>query len=124
MCWPAIESAHIPPTLKGVRSRMADGRVPVTADALLSKATSVAHVAVLVSYDPQEVEAERKQGGAQQVTQSCQVRDGETVRIFAAPPHGVHHPVCYGQQQQHLEQEEGRITLRLPNVKILQVPTW
>lgn len=80
---------------------------PVPADALLLKASSVAHVAVLVSYDPQEVEAECQQGGAQQVTQSCQVRDGKTVWIFATPPHGVYHPVCYGQQQQHLEEKEG-----------------
>lgn len=39
--------------------------VPVTADAWLSQGTSVAHVAVLVSDDPQEVEAERQQGRAQ-----------------------------------------------------------
>lgn len=109
MCWPATESAHIPTRLKGVRSRMADGRVPVTVATLLSKAFSVAHVAVLVSYEPQEVEAECQQGSAQQVTQSCQVRDGETVWVFAAPPHGVNHPVCYTQQQQHLQHSSSQV---------------
>jgi len=67
---------------------------------------SVAHVAVLVSDDPQEVEAERQQGGAKQVAQRRQVRDGEAVGVLAAPPHGVHHPVCDAQQQQHLEEEQ------------------
>lgn len=69
---------------------------------------SVTHVAVPVPYDPQEVEAESKQGCAQQVPQGCQVGDGKTVRVFAAPPHGMHHPVCYTQQQQHLEEKEKR----------------
>lgn len=99
---------------------MANSRFPVSANALLSEAVSVAHVAVLVSYDPQEVEAECQQGGAQQVTQSCQVRDGETVWILATAPHGVHHPVCYRQQQQHLEGKERRIRLLLPNMRTLQ----
>lgn len=82
---------------------------------------SVAHVAVLVAYEPQEVETERQQGGAQQVTQSCQVGDGKTVRVFAAPPHRVHHPVCYTQQQQHLQHRERRVTLQLPNMNILTI---
>lgn len=92
--------------------------VPVTADAWLSQGASVAHVAVLVPYDPQEVEAERQQGRAQQVTQSRQVRDGKTVGIFAAPPHGVHHPVWYTQQQQHLEEQERRVRLPRLNMTI------
>lgn len=87
--------------------------VPVTADAWLSQGASVAHVAVLVPYDPQEVEAERQQGRAQQVPQSRQVRDGKTVGIFAAPPHGVHHPVWYTQQQQHLEEKERRVNMTI-----------
>lgn len=94
--------------------------VPVPADAWLTRGASVAHVTVLVSYDPQEVEAERQQGRSQQVTQSCQVRDGKTVGIFATPPHGVHHPVCYTQQQQHLEEKERKITLLLFNMMVLQ----
>lgn len=63
---------------------------------------SVAHIAVLVPDEPQEVEAEGQQGGSQQVSQRRQVRDGETVRVFAAAPHGVHHPVGDAEQQQHL----------------------
>lgn len=66
--------------------------------------SSVAHVAVLVPDDPQEVEAEGQQGSAQQVPQGRQVRDGEAVRVFAAPPHGMDHPVGNAQQQQHLEE--------------------
>lgn len=66
----------------------------------------VAHVTVLVPDDPQEVEAEGQQGGAQQVPQCRQVWDGEAVGVFAAPPHGVDHPVGNAQQQQHLEEEE------------------
>lgn len=73
---------------------------------------SVTHVAVLVPDDPQEVEAESKQGCAQQVPQGCQVGDGKTVGVFAAPPHGMHHPVCYTQQQQHLEDKEKRWLVR------------
>lgn len=67
---------------------------------------SVTHVAVLVPYDPQEVEAESEQGCAQEVPQGRQVGDGKTVWVFAASPHGMHHPVCYTQQQQHLEEKE------------------
>lgn len=71
--------------------------------------SSVAHVAVLVPYDPQEVEAEGQQRGAQQVPQSRQVGDGEAVGVFAAAPHGVHHPVRYAQQQQHLQQSSSQV---------------
>lgn len=67
---------------------------------------SVAHIAVLVPDDPQEVEAEGQQGGAQQVPQRRQVRNGEAVGVFAALPHGVDHPVRDAQQQQHLAEEE------------------
>lgn len=72
------------------------------------RSSSVAHVAVVVADDQQEVEAEGQQGGAQQVPQRRQVRDGEAVGVFAAPPHGVDHPVGDAQQQQHLDEgEEG-----------------
>lgn len=70
----------------------------------MGRSASVAHVAVLVTDEPQEVEAQCQEGGAQQVAQSGQVGDGEAVRVFAAPPHGVNHPVRYTQQQQHLEE--------------------
>lgn len=59
MCWPATESIHIPARLKGVRSQLANVNVD-----------SVAHIAVLVSYEPQEAETEGQQGSAQQVTKS------------------------------------------------------
>lgn len=95
MCWPATESIHIPARLKGVRSQLAD----VTA-------FSVTHVAVLVSYEPQEAETESQQGGAQQVTNSSQIRDGKTVWVFAFPPYDMHHPVCNTQQQEHLREKE------------------
>lgn len=99
--------AGVPTQLQGASGRVAEKDLglflPPAAKALKSGVASVAHIAVLVSYDPQEVEAERQQGGAQQVAQGRQVRDGKTVGIFAAPPHGVHHPVGYAQQQQHLE---------------------
>lgn len=103
MCWPAIQSTHIPTRLKG--HKKLDGRQQGSCHhrCTFVKSCSVAYIAVLVSYDPQEVEAERQQGGAQQVTQSCQVRNGKAVWIFAALPHGVHHPVCYAQQKQHLQ---------------------
>lgn len=78
--------------------------------------SSVAHVAVVVADDQQEVEAEGQQGGAQQVPQRRQVRDGEAVGVFAAPPHGVDHPVGDAQQQQHLDEgekgEQGEEVLR------------
>lgn len=61
------------------------------------KVASVAHVTVLVPYEPQEVEAECQEGSAQQVTQGRQVRDGETVWVFTASPNGMHHPVGYTQ---------------------------
>lgn len=67
---------------------------------------SVAHVAVLVPDDPEEVEAEGQQGGAQQVPKRRQVRNGEAVGVFAAPPYGVDHPISDAQQQQHLTEEE------------------
>lgn len=51
------------------------------------KVVSVAHVAVLVPDQPQEVEAEGEQRRAQQVAQSGQVRNGKAVWIFAAAPH-------------------------------------
>lgn len=70
------------------------------------EASSIAHVAVLVTYEPQEVEADGEQGCAQQITKSSQVRDGKTVWIFAISPHWINHPVCYTQQQQHLEEED------------------
>lgn len=104
MCRPVSESTHIPTRLKGVRSRLAGSRVIVCA-----AVASVAHIAVLVSYEPQEMETESQQGGAQQITQSGQVRDGKTVWVFAAPPHGVHHPVCNTQQQQHLKHSSSQV---------------
>lgn len=79
-------------------------KVPAT-DAAHS-APSVTHVTVLVPDDPQEVEAKGQQRGSQQVPQRRQVRDGEAVGVFAAPPHGVDHPVSNAQQQQHLEEGE------------------
>lgn len=89
MCQPARDSTHIP-TRQSVVSFITNG--------CLTQGDSVTHVAVLIPYDPEEVEAEGQQSRAQQVTQRCQVRDGKTVGIFAIPPHGVHHPVCYAQQ--------------------------
>lgn len=76
---------------------------------------SVPHIAVPVPDHPQEVEAEGQQGSAQQVPQSCQVGDGEAVRVFAVPPHGMDHPVRYTQEQQDLREEartEHRSALR------------
>lgn len=64
--------------------------------------TLVAYVAVLVPDHPQEVEAQGQEGGAQQVSQRRQVRDGETVRVLPRLPHGMDHPVCYTQQEEHL----------------------
>lgn len=120
MCWPAIQSTHIPTRLKG--HKKLDGRQQGSCHhrCTFVKSCSVAYIAVLVSYDPQEVEAERQQGGAQQVTQSCQVRNGKAVWIFAALPHGVHHPVCYAQQKQHLEDKERRVRPQLSKMNILQ----
>lgn len=82
-------SMPLPPPPRGIKTR-----------------PSVANVAVLVPDDPQEVEAEGQQGGAQQVPQCRQVRDGEAVGVFAAAPHWVDHPVGNAQQQQHLEEGE------------------
>lgn len=67
---------------------------------------SVPYVAVPVPDHPQEVETEGQQGRAQQVPQSRQVGDGEAVGVFAAPPHGVDHPVGYAQEQQDLRRTQ------------------
>lgn len=82
----------------------AHGTVP----SLTCVCDSVPHIAVPVPYHPQEVKAERQQGRAQQVPQGCQVGDGEAVGVFAAPPHGMDHPVCYAQQQQDLRRKHRR----------------
>lgn len=108
MCWPARDSTHIP-TRQSVVSFIANGSLP--------QGDSVTHVAVPIPYDPEEVEAECQQSRAQQVTQRCQVRDGETVGIFAIPPHGVHHPVCYTQQQQHLQEKQRAVRLLSHNTR-------
>lgn len=60
MCWLVTESTHIPTRLKGAKSLVGRQRSFRQAPAV-----SVANVAVLVSYEPQEVEAESQQGGAQ-----------------------------------------------------------
>lgn len=65
-------------------------------------AASVPHIAVPVPDHPQEVKAEGQQGRPQQVPQGRQVGDGKAVGVFAAPPHGVDHPVRDAEQQQHL----------------------
>lgn len=67
---------------------------------------SVARISVSVSDEPAHVEAEGKEAGPQQVTQSRQVRDGEVVGVHASAPHPVDHPVCQVEENYHLEEDE------------------
>ena len=52
----------------------------------------VAHIAISVSDQVQQVEADSEQKSAQEVTEGGQVGDGEVVGVAAARPQVVHHP--------------------------------
>lgn len=67
---------------------------------------SVSWDRVSVSDKPAHVEAEGEEAGAQQVTQSGQVGDGEVVRVHASAPHPVNHPVRHVEEDHHLNQAE------------------
>ena len=72
----------------------------------------VPDICVSVPNEPEDVEAECQEPGAEKVPQGCQVRDGEVVWVQAAAPHPVHHPVCDVEQDQHLQ--DRRASLQPP----------
>lgn len=65
---------------------------------------SVSWDGVSVSDKPAHVEAEGEEAGPQQVAQSGQVGDGEVVRVHAAAPHPVDHPVRHIEEDHHLNE--------------------
>lgn len=63
----------------------------------------IPHIRVPVTNKPEDMKAESKETCSNQVTQRCQVGDGEVVRIEVPAPHPVHHPVSNVQQNENLE---------------------
>lgn len=72
-------------------------------------AGSVSRDRVSVSDKPAHVEAEGEEAGPQQVTQSGQVGDGEVVRVHAAAPHPVNHPVRHVEEDHHLNEADRHV---------------
>lgn len=69
----------------------------------------VARHSVSVPDEPAHVEAEGKEAGPQQVTQSGQVGDGEVIGVHASAPHPVDQPVCQVEKDHHLEGDQREV---------------
>lgn len=70
----------------------------------------IPHIRVPVTNKPEDMKAESKETCSNQVTQRCQVGDGEVVRIEVPAPHPVHHPVSNVQQNENLGGRQKRAT--------------
>lgn len=69
----------------------------------------VARHSVSVPDEPAHVEAEGKEAGPQQVTQSGQVGDGEVIGVHASAPHPVDQPVCQVEKDHHLKGDQREV---------------
>lgn len=70
----------------------------------------IPHIRIPVTNKPEDMKAESKEPRSDQVTQRCQVGDGEVVRIEVPAPHPVHHPVSNVEQNENLGGRQKRAT--------------
>lgn len=70
----------------------------------------VPYIRVPVTDEPEDVKAESQETCSNQISQSCQVWDGEVVRVEVPAPHPVHHPVSDVEKNEHLGGRKKRAT--------------